>query len=156
MLYEQINADLKTAMKAHDQSRVEVLRFVLSGLNNFLKDKQVKESGATLTDEETISNLQKEVKRRRDSIELFKQGNRNDLVTKEEGDLAIIAAYLPKELTRGEIEQIVDAAIATVSAAGGNATGAKDFSGVMKETMKGVKGRADGKVVTEIIKAKLG
>jgi uncharacterized protein len=152
MLYEQINADLKTAMKAHEQSRVEVLRFVLSGLNNFQKDKQVKEPGAVITDEETISNLQKEVKRRRDSIELFKQGKRDDLVTKEEGDLAIISAYLPKELTHAEIEQIVDTAIATVSAAGG----AKDFSSVMKESMKAIKGRADGKTVTEIIKAKLG
>jgi uncharacterized protein YqeY len=155
MLYEQINADLKTAMKAHEQSRVEVLRFVLSGLNNVAKEKQIKEPGATLTDEETISDLQKEVKRRRDSIELFKQGGRTDLVTKEEGDLAIISVYLPKELTHAEIEQIVDAAIATVTAAGGQG-GAKDFSGVMKETMKAVKGRADGKVVTEIIKAKLG
>ncbi len=152
MLYEQINADLKTAMKAHEQSRVEVLRFVLSGLNNVKKEKEIKEPGATLTDEETISTLQKEVKRRRDSIELFKQGNRDDLVTKEEGDLAIIAAYLPKELTREEIEKIVDDAIATVSAA----TGAKDFNSVMKETMKAVKGRADGKAVGEIIKAKLG
>jgi uncharacterized protein len=150
-LYEQINADLKTAMKAHEQSRVEVLRFVLSGLNNVKKEKEIKEPGATLTDEETISNLQKEVKRRRDSIELFKQGGRTDLVTKEEGDLTIITAYLPKELTREELEKIVDDAIATVSAAGG----AKDFSGVMKEAMKAIKGRADGKVVTEIIKAKL-
>ncbi len=150
-VYEQINADLKTAMKAHDQSRVEVLRFVLSGLNSFQKDKQVKEPGVTLTDEEAIATLQKEVKRRRDSIELFKQGGRTDLVTKEEADLTIIAAYLPKELTREEIEQIVDAAIATVTAVGG----AKDFNSVMKEAMKAVKGRADGKAVGEIIKAKL-
>jgi uncharacterized protein len=146
MLYEQINSDLKTAMKAGDKPRVEVLRFVLAGLNSFQKDKQVKEPGATITDEETVSVLQKEIKRRRESIELFKQGNRDDLVTKEEGDLTIIAAYVPKALSREEIEKIVSDVMAA---------GASDFNSVMKETMKAVKGRADGRAVGEVIKAKL-
>ena len=146
-LYEQINSDLKTAMKAGDKPRVEVLRFVLAGLNSFQKDKSVKEPGVAITDEETISVLQKEIKRRKESIELFRQGNRDDLVTKEEGDLAVIATYVPKELSREEIEKIVGDVIAA---------GATDFNSVMKETMKLVKGRADGKAVGEVIKAKLG
>ena len=137
-LYETINSDLKTAMKAGDQTRVDTLRFVLSGINNFKKEKTIKDPAATVTDEEVISLLQKEIKKRKESTEMFKQGNRADLVEKEESDLAIIAAYVPKELSREEIEKPVDAAIAG---------GAKDFNSVMKETMKEVKGRADGKAV---------
>ena len=130
MIYEQITADLKTAMKAGDKPRVEVLRFALAGLNSFQKDKQAKEPGATIGDDEVVSVLQKEIKRRRESIELFKQGGRTDLVTKEEGDLAIIAAYVPKELSREEIGVIVDGVIAA-----GGLSGAKDFNSAMRETM---------------------
>jgi len=162
MLYEQISSDLKMAMKAGERERVDTLRFILSGLNSFQKDKQVKQPGVAITDEETVSVLQKEIKRRRESIELFKQGKRDDLVTKEEGDLAIIAAYVPKELSREEIGKIVDEVIAAAKAAGGAAAGgagagaAPDFNSVMRETMKAVKGRADGRAVGEVIKAKLG
>jgi uncharacterized protein YqeY len=151
-LYSQITDDLKSAMKAGDQPRVEALRFALAGLNAFQKDKQAKQPGATITDDEVVTVLQKDVKRRKESIELFRQGKRDDLVAKEEGDLAVIAAYIPKELTRAEVEKMVDDAIAAVAAAGG----AKDFNSVMRETMKVGKGRADGKLVGEIIKAKLG
>jgi uncharacterized protein YqeY len=151
-LYETITSDLKTAMKAGDQTRVDTLRFALAGLNSFQKDKQAKEPDAKITDEETVIVLQKDVKRRKESIELFKQGKRDDLVAKEEADLAIIAAYIPKELTREEIEALVNGVIA----AGAGAGAAPDFNSVMRETMKLVKGRADGKAVGEVIKAKLG
>ena len=147
MIYEQINADIKTAMKAADRPRVEALRFALSVLNSFQKDKQAKETGAVITDEETVAVLQKEAKRRRDSIELFRQGGREDLVAKEEADLVILRGYLPKELTRADLEAMVDAAIAG---------GANDFGSIMREVMKAAKGRTDGKAVGEVIKGKLG
>lgn len=156
MLYQQITDDLKTAMKAGDKVRVETIRFALAGLNAAQKEKQMKEPAAMLTDEETIMVLQKDVKRRRDSIELFKQGGRTDLVEKEEGDLAIISAYLPKELSREEIEKIVDGVVAGGGAGGAGAPGAKDFGAVMREVSQQTKGRADGKLVSEIVKAKLG
>jgi uncharacterized protein YqeY len=146
-LYSQITDDIKTAMKSGDRTRVDVLRFVLASLNNSLKEKQAKDAAATLTDEEVISILQKEVKRRKESIELFRQGNREDLIAKEDADLTVIAAYLPRELTREEIERIVDAVIAA---------GANDFSSAMREATKLTKGRADGRVVGEIVKTKLG
>ncbi len=139
--------DLKTAMKAGEQSKVDVLRFALSGLNNAKKEKQVSDPSATLTDEETISILQKEIKKRKESVELFRQGNREDLVLKEEADLAIITVYVPKELSRAEIEKMVDEVIVG---------GAKDFGSAMREMSKLTKGRADGKIVGEIVKAKLG
>lgn len=138
---------MKSAMKAGDQPRVDTLRFALAGLNSFQKDKQMKEAGATITDEEVIVVLQKDIKRRKESIELFRQGNRKDLIGKEEADLAIISAYVPKELTREEVEKIVDEVIAA---------GVKDFSSAMREATKVTKGRADGKLVGEIVKAKLG
>lgn len=146
-LYEKIGEDLKVAMKSGDRTRVEALRFALAGINAFQKEKQAKQPGAAITDEELITVLQKEAKRKKESIEMFKQGGRTDLVKKEEADLAIIQAYMPKELSREELEKIVGDVIAA---------GAKDFNTVMKETMKVVKGRADGKAVGEVIKVKLG
>ncbi len=140
-LIEQISADLKSAMKSGERARVDVLRFVLAGLQGAEKDKR-----APLLDEEAIATLQKEVKRRREAIELFKKGNRADLVEKEEGDLAVIAAYLPKELSSDEIEKAVDEL---------RAKGFADFNSLMREAMKELKGRADGKTVGEIVRRKL-
>jgi hypothetical protein len=146
-LYTQITDDLKSAMKSGDKPRVEALRFALAGLNSFQKEKQAKTPDAVITDEEVVSVLQKEVKKRKDSIELFREGKRDDLVEKEEGDLTVISVYIPKELSRAELEKIVSDVIAG---------GATDFNSVMKETMKVAKGRTDGKTAGEVIKAKLG
>jgi uncharacterized protein YqeY len=146
-LIQQITDDMKAAMKSGDHARLEVVRFALSGLKSAEKEKQAKDASATLTDEEAIAVLQKEAKKRKESIELFRKGGREDLASKEESDLAILAAYLPKELSRDEIAAMVDKA---------RAAGANDFSSLMRETMKDVKGRADGKLVGEVIKEKLG
>lgn len=145
-LFQKINDDMKAAMKSGDKARLEVIRFALAGVNAAQKEKALKEPGATLSDDEVISVLQKDAKRRKESIELFKQGNRADLVAKEEADLAVLAEYIPKELSRDEIAKMVDDV---------KAQGFSDFSGVMRETMKLVKGRADGKTVGEVIKEKL-
>jgi uncharacterized protein YqeY len=142
-LLQKISDDMKAAMKSGDRARLEVLRFTLAGLNAAQKEKALKDPQAALSDEEVITVLQKEAKKRKDSVELFKQGNRDDLVQKEESDLKVIYEYLPKELSREEIAEIVKVA---------KANGANDFSSLMKETMKAVKGRADGKLVGEVIK----
>ncbi len=146
-LVQKITEDMKAAMKSGDKSRLEVLRFALAGLQAAQKEKEMKEPGALLTDEETVVVLQKDAKRRKESAELFRQGKRDDLVEKEEADLVILSEYVPKELSREEIGVMVDAA---------RSAGANDFSALMKETMKQVKGRADGKLVGEVIKEKLG
>jgi uncharacterized protein YqeY len=149
---------MKTAMKAGDKARLDVLRFALSGLNSALKEKQMSTgggssegkdpaTGATLADEDVVMILQKEAKRRKESIALFHQGNREDLASKEEAELAIIAEYLPAEMSREEIAGIVDGLIA-----GGN----NEFSTLMREVSKVTKGRADGKLVAEIVKEKTG
>jgi uncharacterized protein YqeY len=142
-LLQKISDDMKTAMKSGDKSRLEVLRFTLASLNAAQKEKALKDPAATLSDEEVVTLLQKEAKKRKDSIELFKQGNRDDLVAKEEGDLKMLYEYLPAELSRDEIVAMVKTA---------KAAGANDFSSIMKEVMKMAKGRADGKTVTDVIR----
>ncbi len=146
-LLEKISGDLKTAMKSGDKARLEVLRFLMAGLNSAQKDKNAKEPGIALADDEAISILQKEAKRRKEAIELFRKGNRNDLVEKEESDLAIIQEYLPKELSAEEIEKTV---------ADLRAGGLNDFNALMRESMKVLKGKADGKLVGEVVKKVLG
>jgi uncharacterized protein YqeY len=146
-LYEQIRENMKSAMKSGEKERLETLRFVLAGLNAAQKEKELKEPGAHLADTEAISVLQKEAKRRKESIDLFRQGKRNDLVEKESIGLAIIQSYLPEELSRDAIAKIVVDV---------QAKDFSDFSSLMRETMKLVAGRADGKLVGEIIKEKLG
>ena len=137
---------MKVAMKAGEKDRLETLRFIISSLNAAQKEKELKEPGAMLIDAETISILQKETKRRKESIDLFRQGNRNDLVEKEEVGLAIIQAYLPEELSRDAIAKIIDEM---------RVQGFNDFNSLMRETIKAVNGRANGKLVGEIIKEKL-
>jgi uncharacterized protein YqeY len=146
-LSEKLKADLKTAMKAGAKDRMEVLRFVLAGVNGAEKDKNARQPGVALTDEEVVALLQKEAKRRKESIELFRQGKRDDLVNKEEADLVIIYEYIPKALSEDEIAKAVDEL---------KTKGFNDFNTLMRETMKVVKGRADGKMVGDIIKKKLG
>jgi uncharacterized protein YqeY len=142
-LLQQITEDMKTAMKSGDKPRLEVLRFTLASLNAAQKEKTLKDPQAMLSDEEVVTILQKEAKKRKDSIELFKQGKRDDLVAKEEGGLKVIYEYLPAELSREEIVAMVKAA---------KANGASDFSSIMKEVMKLAKGRADGKTVGDVIR----
>jgi uncharacterized protein len=142
-LFQKINDDMKAAMKSGDKARLEVLRFTLAGLNAAQKEKTLKDPQATLGDEEVVVLLQKEAKKRKDSIELFRQGKRDDLVEKESADLKVIYEYLPAELSHEEIVAMVKTA---------KTNGANDFSSIMKEVMKLAKGRADGKMVGDVIR----
>jgi len=146
-LLQKITEDMKAAMKSGDHARVDVLRFMMAGIRSAEKDKYAKTPDVPMTDEEAVAVLQKEVKRRKEAIELFKKGNREDLVNKEDADLAVIATYVPKELSPEEIEKVVDDL---------KAKGFSDFNVLMRESMKELKGRADGKMVGEIVKKKLG
>jgi len=130
-------------MKSGNKPRLEVLRFTLAGLNAAQKEKTLKDPQGSLSDEEVVTILQKEAKKRKDAVELFRQGKRDDLVAKEEGDLKVLYEYLPQELSRDEIVAMVKAA---------KANGASDFSSTMKEVMKLAKGRADGKTVGDVIR----
>lgn len=134
-------------MKGGRKERVEVLRFILAGVQGAQKEKNVRQPGVALTDDEVVSVLQKEAKRRREALALFREGKRDDLVKKEEGDLMVISEYVPEGLSEKELQKIVDDL---------RAGGLADFNAIMRETMKAAKGRADGKTVGDIIKKKLG
>lgn len=142
-LLQRMNDDLKAAMKGGDKARVEVLRFTLASVNAAQKEKTLKDPQAALTDEETVAVLQREAKKRKDALELFRAGKRDDLVAKEESDLQVLHEYIPAPLSREEIVAMVKQA---------KANGAGDFGSIMKAVMAAAKGRADGKAVGDVIR----
>ncbi|KXZ54029.1 hypothetical protein GPECTOR_5g139 [Gonium pectorale] len=147
-LVDRIKADMKSAMKAKDQVRLDAIRF----LNAAIKQREIelREAGGAVDDAEVIKVIQKLVKQRKDSIESYKSGGREDLVAKEQGELSLLEAYLPAQLSAAEVEAVVVQVIAELGATGPKAMGA-----VMKAVMARTGGRADNKTVSDIAKAKL-
>lgn len=145
-LQEKLNEDYKAAMKSGDKLRIETLRL----LRAQLKDAQINKMQA-LTPEEEIAALSNAAKKRREAIELYKQGGRDDLLEKEAAELAIISSYLPQALSTEEITQIIDTAIKETGS-----TAAGDLGKVMGKIMPQVKGRADGKLVQQMVRERLG
>ncbi len=139
-LFEKIDQDMIEALKAGEKDRLTVLR----GLKSDLKYKQI-DKGDDLTDDDAISVLTTAARKRRDSIEQFAKGERDDLVRQETFQLEIITSYLPKQLDENELREIVARAIAEVSAESPQQIGA-----VMKVVMPQVKGVADGKTVSKL------
>lgn len=141
-----IEADLKSSMKNADQNMVGILRLLLSAIHNEEIAKRGRGEDSTLTFEEEIVVLKREAKKRKEAALLYRQGERTDLAEQEEWEFKAIQKYLPAELSKEEIEKVVTAVIAS---------GEKEFGRVMKEAMRELKGRADGKLVSEVIKALL-
>ncbi len=150
MLQQKIVDDLKEALKTGDSFRTGVLRMLLSSLHNREIEKKSRELKPDLSEEEVVETLTKESKKRKEAIDAYLKGNRDDLVQKETKELEIIKRYLPEELGKEEVEKIVAAAIEKTSA-----KETKDFGRVMGEAMKELKGRAEASVVSEIIKRRL-
>lgn len=142
---ERLQEDLKAAMKAGDSARRDVIRLLQSAL----KQKEVDER-ITLSEEQVIALLMTEAKRRRESIAEAQAAGRATVVEQETFELGIIEGYLPKQLSREEIEAEVRKAIAETGV-----TTAKQQGELMKVLMPRVKGRADGKLVTDVVKALL-
>lgn len=145
-LKERLQEDLKAAMKSGDVQRRDALRLLTSAV----KQEEV-DSQKTLTDEDMIALLMREAKKRRDSIEEAQRLGRADTLAKEQFELSLIESYLPQQLTREELEAEVRRAIEE-----SGAKSAKEMGNVMKILMPRVKGRADGKLVNEVVKALLG
>ncbi len=145
-LKEQIISDMTAAIKAKDAARTSTLRMVKAAITN-----REKEGGGELTDEDVQKLLRSQVKQRRDSVEQYQKGGRPELAEKEQAEIAIIEAYLPQAASLVEIDQAVAAAIVQT-----NASSMKDMGGVMKAAMANLAGKnADGKMVSETVKAKL-
>jgi len=142
---EKIGDQLRDAMKAKDSASVGGLRMILAALKN----REIEKKGE-LDDDDCIKLLSTLVKQRGESIEMYKNGGRDDLVEREEAELALIKSFLPEELSAEELEKLVVEAIAESGAAG-----PKDMGKVMKIVTPKTRGRADGKVVSELVKQKL-
>ena len=146
MLEEKILNDYKQAMKNKDKIKSSILSFLRSNMINQAIGLKKK----SLEDKEVISTIKKLVKQHQDSIQQFKQGKREDLVTKETQELEILKSYLPAELAPDELAKIIDEVISQAQA-----TGPKDMGRVMKEVMAKVASQADGKLVSDLVRQKL-
>ena len=145
-LKDKITTDMTAAMKAKDAPRTSTLRMVKAALQN----REI-EKGAALTEDELQKMLRSLVKQRRDSIEQYQKGNRQDLVDKEQAEIMVIEAYLPQAASADQIDQAVADAIAETGA-----TSLKDMGAVMKAATARLAGQnADNRAVSEIVKQKL-
>lgn len=145
-LREQIDADIKDAMKSGAKDKVSALRMLSAALKNKQIDKR-----APLTEGEVVDTVRSLIKQRRDSIEQFAKGGRQDLVDKETSEVVILEVYLPQQMAREEIEKIVREVIGQTGA-----QSAKDMGKVMKALVPLLGGRADNKLVSELVKQSLG
>ena len=137
----QLTSDLKDAMRQRDDRRRDVLRFTLAALQN--AEIAAREG---LDEPAAMAVLAKEAKQRRDSIEEFRKADRQDLVTKEEAELAVLKPYLPEQLSREEIAQAAREAIQEAGA-----SGPQEMGKVMAVLMPRLRGRADGRQVSEVV-----
>ncbi len=144
-LKEQLDAEMKAAMKEKDALKLSVIRMVKSAV----KYREI-ELGKPLDDAGVQGVIATEIKRRRDSVEQYKAGNRQDLADKESAEIAILQRWMPQPLGEGELRAKVDEVIQRTGA-----QGMKDMGAVMKALMPEVQGRAEGKTVSDMVKARL-
>ncbi len=144
-LAEQLSEDMKQAMKDKDKTRLSVVRMVRAAVKN----KEI-ETGTSLTDDEILSVVQKELKQRQDSLQAFESAGRSDLIQAVQAEILILQGYLPSQLSDEELSQVVQATIAEVGA-----TGKGDMGRVMSALMPKVRGRADGKRVQQAVQSHL-
>ncbi|HEY1905069.1 MAG TPA: GatB/YqeY domain-containing protein [Myxococcaceae bacterium] len=145
-LKERIDADLKDAMRSKDELGTSVLRMLKSAV----KYKEVEPGGHALEDGGVLAVIQTLIKQRRDSVEQFRAGGRTDLAEKEEKEIVRLQSYLPAQMSPDELRAEVRAAITQVGA-----KSPKDMGAVMKALLPKVQGRAEGKAVSEAVKAEL-
>lgn len=146
MLEDKILTDYKVAMKSKDNLKSSTLSFLRAQIKNVCIDKKKEK----LDDSDVIAIIKKQVKQRQDSIENFKSGGRQDLVDKEQKELKILESYLPKELSKEELAKMVDDEIKN-----SGATSMKDMGKIMKEVLAKASGRADNKLVSDLVRLKL-
>ena len=144
-LIEEIDDELKDAMRARDAERRDALRLILNALKNSQKELQ-----RPLSEEEELQVLQRERKRRVEAAEAFRTGGREEQAEAEERELEILEEFMPEPLSEDELERIVDDAIAE-----NKATNMRDMGRVMADVMPQIAGRADGSAVSQLVREKL-
>jgi uncharacterized protein len=144
-LKDQLDADLKSAMRDKDTLKLSVVRMLKSAV----KYREI-ELMKPLDDAGVLQVISQEIKRHRDSVEQYRAGNRPDLVEKEEAEIGVLQGWLPPQLGEAELRAKVDEVVVRL-----NASGPKDMGAVMKALLPEVQGKADGKLVSELVKARL-
>jgi len=144
-LLKKLQEEMKSAMKSGDKERLATIRMLISEIKKVQIDAQKE-----LSDDEIIKILQKYAKQRKDSIEQYRKAGREDLAEKEERELQIVQEFLPQPLSEEEIEKLVEEAIKETGA-----SSMKDMGKVIKLVIEKAQGRAEGSVVSKIVKAKL-
>ena len=142
-LTDQLMTDIKTAMKSQDKTALSVIRMLKSALMN----KKI-ELGHVLTDQEEAQVVASQIKQQKDSLADFQKGGRDDLVAQTQAQMKVLQQYLPQQLSKAELQQIVQQSAAEIQA-----TSAADFGKLMKTVMPKVRGRADGSLVNQIVKS---
>jgi len=144
-LREQLNEDIKSAMKAREQDRLGALRLLLSAVKQREVDERI-----TLDDAGVVATIEKMIKQRKDSIAQYEKAQRQDLADKEKFEISVLEAYMPKQLSEAEVAAVIDAAVASTGA-----KGAADMGKVMGVVKPQLAGRADMGRVSGLVKARL-
>ena len=144
MLLDELKADVLTSMKKRDRVRVDTLRFLLAAIRNAAINKYQAVGEAAMKDEDVLDVIKKQVKTHKESIEAFTKASRNELVSKEQGELTILEAFLPKEMTDEELKKLLDPVVAS---------GEKNFGLLMKNAMGVVAGCVDGGRVSTMLRS---
>ena len=140
-LRERLEDDIRSAMRSRNQERLDALRFIKSQIQLTEKNQQ-----KDLDEPGVIDVIAKQAKERRESIQMFQEGNRTDLVAKETAALAVVEEYLPSQMTREDLVKIIEEAIQQVGA-----TSARDKGKLMGRLMPLVRGKADGAIVNAVV-----
>ena len=143
---DKIAADIMEAMRAKDAARLSTLRLLKSAVEYHKIEKEQEQ----LTDVEVSAVIKKQIKQRQDSIESFEKGGRTDLAEKEKAELVVLKSYLPEELSPAQVEEVIKATIAEVGA-----TTKTDMGKVMKAVQAKLAGRADNRLVSQLVSANL-
>ena len=144
-LREQLNEDIKSAMKAREQDKLNALRLLLSAVKQREVDERI-----TLDDAGVVATIEKMIKQRKDSIAQYEKAQRQDLADKEKFEISVLEAYMPKQLSEAEVAAVIDAAVASTGA-----KGAADMGKVMGVVKPQLAGRADMGKVSGLVKARL-
>ncbi len=146
-LKEQLTEDLKDAMRARDQDRMRAIRLLKAAITNLeiaRTDPKNPQHGQPVTEADLTRVVENQIKQRRDSIELYNRGNRPELAAIEEAEIRVLEKYMPQQLSREQIRAEVEKVMADL--------GTRDFPKVMRESASRLKGRADGRLVNEVVK----
>ena len=146
-LREKLMDDLKVAMREKDETRKRAIRSVLAGIKKAETELGPDGQRVSVDDDAILRVVAKQTKERQESIDAFRSGGRADLVAREEADLAVLQDYLPRQMSRKEVEAEAQQVIAEVGA-----TGPHDMGKVMKPLMARLKGRADGRLANQIVR----